>query len=187
MNIKRTTDPMADPITDTEVEEALRIDAGTHATMIARLIKSSTQRVEHDTERSLINQSWTLNLDKWPKDDIIYLPYGPFSSITSFSYFDTAGSSQNLVVDTDYYLDSSGDFARLKPINSWPSLYKDKTDVVTLVYVAGYGAANAAIPDWAQEAIIRDIVMNYEGIDQEEFYQKIIRKNKLFFDFTWND
>lgn len=189
--LNRTTNPTTEPVTSAEVEEKLAFGSGWNAATLAISIPAARQSVEADTERSLINQTWTLKLDKFPSGDTIYLPKGPFSSITSFGYVDTDGDSQTLSVTTDYTIESNGDVAKIRPVSSgWPSdVSSDIDGSITIVYVAGYGSLASDIPEWAKEAIFARITRNYSNgvIDTSHVYEDMTVPNKIIFDYNLND
>ena len=189
MKKTRTTDATVEPVTAAEMEEQLSISSGWNATKVARNIKAARQMVELETDRSLITQTWKLNLNDWPFNEVIFLPNGVTQSVTSVKYYDTAGSQQTLVADTDYEVSINGDIATIRPLLSWPALESDKIDSIEVIYVTGYGDAAANVPDWAKEAVISMATELYElgQVDMSKIYQSLIVPHKLYFDYASND
>jgi len=190
MNLERSTAPASEPVTAAEVEEKSVLSSGWDSTTITMAIKSARQRVENETDRSLITQEWTMKLDNWPtnRGSVIHLPKGKVTGIDTFSYIDTNGDSQTLVADTDYYFSNHGDVGKLIPVTSWPSVLTTKKDVITIVYDTGYGAAST-VPDELKTAIIGIVQEYYSNgeVNTKEMVKDSYMSYKLFFDYTIND
>lgn len=92
----------------------------------------------------LINQTWRLSLDAWPR--WIDLPLGPVSAITHIKYNDPDGVLQTLATD-QYVSDFDRRPLRIYPAEgvTWPTL-QDAPGVIKVTFVAGYGADASAIP-----------------------------------------
>jgi len=187
MNIERTTDPVLNPVTNALVEQQLFLDSGESPLVIANAIASATDFVERDTDRSLITQSWTMTLDRFPTRETIFIPKGKIQSITSLVYLDVDDAEQTLVLDTDFTVTSIGNENRIIPIGSWPSTTNDLHDAVTLVWVSGYGLLDTDIPGWAQRAILLKVQEAYDRTDVQDAYEATIIADKLFFEYSIND
>src|SRR5205807_8405795 len=129
--------------------------------LIKGYIATARMRVESATFLHLITQTLQLTQDRfpwaWPSPAQMGLwPYWsgqtawpaielepPVQSVTSVSYLDPSGNSQTLASST-YRLDSTNLPARLTPTlnNVWPATAQ-LPDAVTVVFVAGFGAASA--------------------------------------------
>lgn len=92
--------PASEPVTLNEAKDHLRISHAFEDTLITGFIVAARKRVEADTLRSLITQTWTATLDRWPPTGCseesevwpfttspttrrIPLAHGPVASITS--------------------------------------------------------------------------------------------------------
>lgn len=162
---KVTGAPAEFPVTLTEAKLKLKVTSSDEDNVITNLIKTATQICESDSGLSFITQSRTVTLDKFPCGTII-LPYGPVTSVTTFSFIDTDGASQSLTVNDDFILDTHNIPARLQSVDSWPST-KDRLNAITIVYGAGYGAA-AAVPQCAKDAIMSLVNTMFEHRQEEE-------------------
>lgn len=93
--------------------------------------------------RALVTQTWRRSFDQWPDGDVLRLPLGPLQSVSSITYYDTAGSSQTWA-SSNYHAvsDAIGPCIVLDDAASWPNL-DDRPDAVTVTWVCGYGAASA--------------------------------------------
>lgn len=198
MRLERTVDPAVNAVPTALVEEQLYLSANESPLVVSNATKAAVLAVEQDTGRSLINQTWTMTLDRFPSTyweesirhfdyTTIFIPKGKVQSITSFIYIDVDDVEQTLVLDTGYTITTIGDEIRIQPIDSWPSTLSTKDDVVKLVWVSGYGAADTDVPEWAKQAILLKVKEAYDGVDVEKAYDSTILTSKLFFDPDKND
>jgi uncharacterized phiE125 gp8 family phage protein len=146
--LARTTDPAVEPISIADMKAHLREDGDDSDGLIAQYITMARQKVEGDTRRALISQSWTLSMDRVPANGRpIVLPVNPVSAVTSITSYDEADAS-SVVATSVYRLDTASVPARivLKDGQSWPSGLRPETGLV-VVFVAGYGTTAATIKD----------------------------------------
>jgi len=108
-------------------------------------------------------------------------------SITSFTYIDADEVEQTLVLDTDYTITVFGDEQRIEPIDSWPTTFCNKNDVVKLVWISGYGAADTDIPENLKQAILLKVKEYFDGDEVDDAYRRVIAVSQLFFDSEKND
>ena len=186
---KRTTDPTVEPVSNTEFEAEVVISEGWDSDRVTDKIKAAREQVETDTDQSFITQSWTLTLDKWPKYNVIHLPKGPVQSITSISYLDADGDSQVLVITDDFTLANNAADATISPVESWPTTLTTRREVITIVFVTGYGDTAASVPAWAKEAVKAKATEMYTlgVIDTTRIYDQLTTTHKLYFDYESND
>lgn len=187
MKLERTIYPATEPVTGQEMADQLNISADYKEDHRDSLIKAAREMVEVDTDLALINQTWTMTLDGWPKKETIHLPKGHVSSITSFSYLNTEGVLTPLTSGTDYIFTSNGKKAELIPVNSWPSVKSDRKEVITVVYVAGFGVA-CDVPESIKMAIKAKGTDLYEGRDEfMKTYKDFVSFERNIFDYSIND
>lgn len=151
------TAPTIEPVDITEAREQCGIAQGNGAFdhQLLRLIKTARVWVEQRTDRALITQTWDYKFSCWPYGlDPIYVPKAPLSSVTSITYYDTAGASQTLATSVYKVLSSRepGEI-RLKASQSWVSLYNEP-DVITIRFVAGYGSTTTSVPEPLRHAML---------------------------------
>jgi len=123
---------------------------------IRQMVVAAREYAEQYQWSSLMTQTWVLNLDRFPPDEI-QIPKQPLASITSVSYVDFAGDSQTLVTGTDFTPDFTSQPGRIIPAfnKTWPST-RGHIDDVTIVFVAGYGTgvpAGSTVPQRIKHAI----------------------------------
>ena len=175
LTLTRQVAPPVEPVTVAEAKTHLRLDTGDYDSRIEAFIAAAREQVERDTERTLITTTWQLNLDAFPlairqpathgelerarsryAPDLakIKLPRPPLQSVNTVDYIDTGGVSQTLG-SSKYDVDANSEPARLVEAygESWPAT-RDVVNAVTIEYVAGFGDAEADVPQALREAIL---------------------------------
>jgi uncharacterized phiE125 gp8 family phage protein len=151
------TAPTVEPILldEAKVQCGVAADVSYHDDALRMSIEAARQKVEADTGRALISQTWDLSLDCFPTGlDAIYIPKAPVSAITHIKYYDTSNVEQTLA--TTYYktlLTREPAEIRLKYQQAWPFIYSEAA-VVTVRFVAGYGASYQSVPDGLRRAML---------------------------------
>lgn len=141
--LNRTSNPETEPVTVAEAKKHMNISQAftEDDAIIGNFITWSREWCEDHTDRGFIDQSWTLNMDWWPRNGVIKLNRGPVSSVSSVKYKDTDGDQQTLVEGTDYQVDLVSEPGRIlpEPGATWPTLEADRVNAVEVIFVAGYG------------------------------------------------
>jgi len=154
--LKITTAAAAVAVSTADAKTHLRVTDSDSDTYIALLVALATRIYEERACTSLINQTLTLYLDRFPYDGdgAILLPRGPVSSITTVKYYDTAGVQQTLAAAA-YRLQAGRDVGTLKPSYGyvWPDVREEYDGAVEVAYIAGYGAAASNLPELPIHAI----------------------------------
>ena len=132
------TGPTAQPISLEEVKEHLYIVSTdtTKDTFLSDIQDSAVDQFQSESEYQVMQATHKLTLTDFP-DDYIDIPLIPVQSITTFSYYTDKTTTDTLVLDTDFYLVATDRFARLYPVDSWPSV-ADRPDAIQITFVAGY-------------------------------------------------
>lgn len=140
------TAPAEEPLTTAEAKAHLRVDHSSEDAYIDALVKAARLGVEDWTGRSLVTQTWDLQVARFPSDGCpIALPKPPLISVTSITYVDPDGESQ-VWASSNYSVDApAGEFAQQGLIvpdfnTEYPSTQSHLYDV-TVRFVAGYGDA----------------------------------------------
>jgi uncharacterized phiE125 gp8 family phage protein len=180
----RTTDAASEPVTAANMEEKLAYSSGWNAATIAIDIQAARNMVEVITDRALITQTWTGRGDSFP--DVIYLPKGQIQSVTSVKYIPEGSTSfTTMTVNVDYVVELNGDLARIYPVTDWPQVNTERTGVVEVVYVCGYGNSASNVPGWAKAAIIMiagDLNVN-GALKSEQAVDRMLSFNKLIYEY----
>lgn len=161
------TAPTVEPLSRAEAATQVRVqtEGGYYDAELDRLIKAARLEVERRLNRQLINATYDYKFDRFPcgYDGAIYVPKAPLSSVSSITYTDSDGDSQTLATSVYKVLDSRepGEI-RLKSGQAWPVVY-DEADVVTVRFVAGYGAAASSVPEGIRQAMLLMITDWFEN------------------------
>jgi uncharacterized phiE125 gp8 family phage protein len=160
MRLEQITPPAAEPLTLSEAKAYLRVTSTDEDALITGFIAQAREWAESYMSRALIEQTWELRLDAFPRcgngnpDAEILLPLGRTQSVTWIKYIDGDGNEQTLTgasgtpTGTDYQEDFGDDYGgvvRAKFGETWPAV-QNEVSAVKVRFVAGYGAASSAIP-----------------------------------------
>lgn len=153
-SLQRTVDPTVDPVTLADAKTHLRVDGTDDDALITSAITAATSRIEEHIGRQLITATWKLTLDRFPGGDTIILPRPPIQSVTSVTFWRKDGTSST-VAATDYLVDTQAEPGRLvlHSGKSWPTDTLRAAASVEVVYIAGYGAAGADVPEPIRAAV----------------------------------
>lgn len=167
-----TTPPATELVSTADAKTHLRLGdvASGQESYIDTLVKTARILIENEVGRAFINQTITLKIDRFPRDNKpIYLPQPPLSSVTSISYLDTDGNSQTFA-SSKYIVDTIMEPGRISLAyeQTWPQT-RSIENAVTIVYVAGYGVATTDVPETVIHAIklIIDDWYNNRGSESE--------------------
>jgi len=157
-----TTVAAIKPLSIDEVKNHLVIenDFNDDDELIDIMIDTAVNYVENYTRRALLTQTITAKYDGF--EPCFELERPILQSVISISYVDTAGDTQ--VVDSaEYTVDITSTPARILPSYgySWPTT-RNVVNAVTIVYVAGYTAANL-VPKQIRQALLLLIGDMYEN------------------------
>jgi uncharacterized phiE125 gp8 family phage protein len=149
------TAPALEPVTLDEAKAQCRVTTTTDNTYLTSLITAAREKVERDTRRALIEQTWRATLPSFPSGRIIRLERAPLISVTSVRYYD-ADNADTLLATADYTVNAkpTPGFVELNWDKTWPVTY-DRADAVTILFKAGSGAAAAAVPGALKLAVLQ--------------------------------
>ncbi len=156
------TPPASEPFTAAEVKTQLRISTSSEDSLITRFIKAAREDMENYLCRALITQTWKVKFDYFPPnwEREIQIPFPPLVSVTHVKYYDTDGTLQTMVANTEYEtLLSTDSFGRvaLLPDQIWPITDPQRKDSVEIQFVCGYGASGSSIPASILNAMLLQI------------------------------
>lgn len=170
--LKLVTGPSLEPVTRDEARTFLRLTETAENTLVDELIKASRRSVENYLNLALINQTWQMWLDGFPKDQEyaganawwdgyreasisvlntssgeIEIPKGPLSSVTSLVTYNDSDTESTFSA-TKYIVSTAGQYGRivLKTGEIWPVDLRP-ADAVKITFVAGYGADASYVPE----------------------------------------
>lgn len=136
----------SDPVVTTAAAKThARITSSVDDSYIDLLIASAARRVQDYTRRALLDATWNMHLDVFPK--VIVIPFPPIDSVVHLKYYNSSGVLTTMASGTDFQLDDKDSPARIYPgaSNPWPATELEKVNAVEIQFIAGYGTA-ADIP-----------------------------------------
>lgn len=155
MALKLSSPPADEPITLAEAKLQCSIDSGDWDSLLSDLIVQARQHVEEILGRSLITQTWVQKFDVFPCGrECIYLARPPVQSVSSITYYDSAGTLQTWS-GSSYLLDKDSEPARIQPAPGgyWPST-QDRQNAAAVTFVAGYGDDETTVPGPIRRAML---------------------------------
>ncbi len=155
--------PASEPVLLADAKAHLRIDDPAEDTYVQALIVSARVRVEVETRRALITQSWTQTLDRWPDDAIVALQMAPVQAITAVTVRD-ADDVQQPVDPTAYRLDGESHPPRVV-FNAPVAAPATPPAGIAIAFTAGYGDTAADVPADIRHAILLMIADWFEHRD----------------------
>lgn len=153
------TAPTVEPVLLAEAKTHLRVDTSDDDAYITALIATARTKIERDAQLQLITATWLAVYDAFPRFDkhAIEIPLPPLQSVASVQYLDRAGVLQTWV-STEYVVDAPAGL-RAREGRLAPAVEKSYPETAVLPgavrvqFLAGYGAAAAAVPNELKHAI----------------------------------
>ncbi len=148
MTLLLQTGPALEPVSADEARTYLRLEAGSEDVLIGSLITSARLLVETRTARALINQTWRAVLDYAGQKRLVF-PRAPVQEISAMTITPPAASAASTVPNTLWQIvpENGGEEVRF---SSPPA-----AGLLSMDFVAGYGAAAADVPEPLRLAILQ--------------------------------
>ena len=172
-SLNRTVAPPATPVTLAEAKAHLRVSDSDSDDLIIGHLEAAAQFCEQHTNRALVEQTWAMKLDAFPRacsarGRYIDLPKPPTLSISSITYVDTNGTTQTLASDQYvFHADAWQPFIAEAYGVTWPST-RTQPGAVTVTFVAGYAQASGSytpnIPPLIKSAVLQFVQGKYDNI-----------------------
>lgn len=161
MAFVRVTGPDEEPVTLDEARAQCNVAGFTSDdALIGGLIPAARMHFERETNRSLVSQTWRLDLEHFPyprgrepsphfafqlgfTGEPIRLRHGPVAAVESVKYYDFAGVQQTLD-PAQYLTELTSDVAQISPLiySPWPWA-PTRFGAVSVAYTAGVADASA--------------------------------------------
>lgn len=138
----RTIDPAVEPVTLADCSAHLQGYNSGDASLVTGLISVARELFEAHTGISLIEQEWQLSLPAF--QNMVRLPKPPFRSVTSITYYDTAGELQTLAAAT-YRVSLAGILTEAYG-QSYPGTESGNPAAVLINFKTGVYTASSASP-----------------------------------------
>lgn len=159
MTLYRTVDPAGEPVTLAEAKAHLRVAHDAEDELILGLVRAARAEVEAQTGMALIDQSWRLAMDAWPRDGTVRLRRHPVKEVLSVTVYGADGEAA--VVDPEsYQADLASRPARLH--FTTPPAPERCLNGIEIDFVAGFGEAGTDVPDLLKRAVLMLVAHWYE-------------------------
>jgi uncharacterized phiE125 gp8 family phage protein len=152
-----TVAPTIEPVSLTELQAAIYGYNTDDNDLLTIYIQTARELFELYTGLAIIEQTWQLFLPAFPNH--IRLPKQPHRSISSITYYDTAGAQQTL--STDVYRISPTGILTEKIGQYYPATEDSRVDAVTITYTAGIYASNGASPEAVDTSTASRMIEKY--------------------------
>lgn len=151
MTLFRTVEPALEPVTLPEAKAHMRLGHDSEDDLVSGLIRAARDEVERTTGTALIDQSWRLVLDAWPRNDVVALTPHPVREILSVTVYGSEGEA-SLVDPSACRLDGHARPARLwlaeRPAPG------AALNGIEIDFRAGFGEAGTDVPDMLKRVIL---------------------------------
>lgn len=172
---KLITRATSEPVTLAEVKTHMRVTDDDSDKFIIPLITQAREILESLSGICFLNQTWSMTMDDWgPRIDepwwegtrqgyigdlsgsitSVEIVKYPLNSVTSVTVYDGAGNATVADLSVVFDIDTESKRGRisLKQGQTWPVALR-RTNAITIVYVAGYGASPDDVPQPLKLAI----------------------------------
>ncbi len=151
--LTEVTAPAKEPLTRDEAKLHLRVEDDEHDELIALQIAAARREAETFMGRSLITQTWDMDLDRFPAW-AIEVPRPRLQSVESIKHVDTSGVLRTLDA-SGYRVDTKREPGRITPAygETWPAA-RAVMNAVTVRFKAGYGDEAEMVPADIRQALL---------------------------------
>ena len=159
MTLFRTVEPTIEPVTLAEARAHLRLDGTADDDLLTNLIRAARQEVEQATRVALLEQSWRLALDCWPRNGTALLKIHPLREVLSVTLYGSEGEV-SVLAPTNYQVDALSRPGRIHFDTAPPALRA--MNGIEIDFSAGFGEAGAEVPDLLKRAMLLLVAHWYE-------------------------
>lgn len=139
--LTQTVAPTAEPITASDVKDAMRVTLTDEDSLIADWVVAARMAFEFASETQVMSATWKVKLRKW--HHWFPVPRPPLVSVTSITYYDD-NDTQQTVSSSDYLVDTDkypGEIL-FKQSFTKPKLSVDRLSPIEVVYTSGYSSSD---------------------------------------------
>ena len=164
--LARTSSPSGLAVSLQEAKSHLRISGPSQDDELLLLIEASTERLERDINRGLIQATWQQAMYAFPKNgDKIDIMMGATTSVSSITYIDTDGVTQTL--DPTLWSFSLARSCVFSTSTDWPCVSQESvSDKVFVNFTCGQ-ADGDCLPRLYKQAILLEVGRAYFDPAQE--------------------
>jgi len=160
MTVALITPPAIEPVLLADAKAYLRVDGDEEDDFISAAILAARVQVETLTRRMLIQQSWRVYLDTWPRTRVVTIPVAPLIAVESVIVYGRNGEPATVSPD-DYQVDAVSVPGRLM-IHAIVPLAERTINGIEIDVTAGYGASSVDVPSPLRRAMMMLIAHWFE-------------------------
>ena len=182
--LTRTSSPSGLVVSLVEAKNHLRVSGDNQDDPITLLIEASTEKLEHDINRGILQANWQQAMHAFPSNgEPIELMMGNATDVGSITYVDTDGVTQTL--DSSLWSFSSARHnVSCDTSDQWPEVYSETlSDKVFVNFTCGVADASC-VPRLYKQAILLEVGRAYfdpaqengANTDNGKSYEKLVIK-----------
>lgn len=156
--------PALEPVTIADARAFLRLSTDSEDDILHRLLVTARELVEAETGLALIDQTWRLRVDRWPRSGRLALFRYPVRAVTAVVAYRPDGTAISFSPE-EFVLHQGR-----RPQRVYMAQYPDAADFTGLEvdFLAGFGETPETVPDTLKQAILSLAAHLYEsraGVD----------------------
>lgn len=160
------TPPAVEPVTIADARAYLRISTDSEDEILHRLLRTAREMVEAETGLALIDQTWRLHVERWPRSGRLALFRYPVKAVASVVAYRPDGTAVSFAPE-EFTLQQGR-----RPQRLYMAQHPDASTYcgIEVDFVAGFGETGADVPDALKQAILTLTAHLYEsraGVDGE--------------------
>jgi uncharacterized phiE125 gp8 family phage protein len=153
------TPPALEPVTIADARAFLRISTDSEDDVLRRIIKTARELVEAETGLALVDQTWRLRVDRWPRSGRLAIFKYPVKAVTAVVAYRPDGSA--ISMEPEEFMLQHG----RRPQRVYMAQYPDAQTFCGLEvdFIAGFGETGVEVPDALKQAILTLTAHLYEN------------------------
>ncbi|MGW6776605.1 head-tail connector protein [Brucella pseudogrignonensis] len=159
MTMFLVTPPALEPVTIADARAFLRISTDSEDDVLRRIIKTACELVEAETGLALVDQTWRLRVDRWPRSGRLAIFKYPVKAVTAVVAYRPDGSA--IGMEPEEFMLQHG----RRPQRVYMAQYPDAQTFCGLEvdFIAGFGETGVEVPDALKQAILTLTAHLYEN------------------------
>ena len=167
MALVMTSGPAAEPVTLQEAKAHLRVDHASEDVLISSLILTSRLHVEAALDLALIDQAWTLQLDRWSGSGVVEIPLSPVKTVSGVRVKDASGGMITIAPES-YIVDTASRPARVVFETGSQPHPGVRAAGIEVTFTAGFGTQPSHVPAPLRHAILMLVAHWYDNREVAE-------------------
>jgi uncharacterized phiE125 gp8 family phage protein len=148
----------SEPVSLQDAKAWLKVDEGEVLDdgVISTLSTAARQRIESETRRAMLVQTFDQVMDAFPRGDALEMSRAPLASVVSIKAFadtDATDTGGTVMASSGYYIDTASEPGRvvLQGSGVWPTATR-RANAAIVRFTAGYSSSASGVPAALQTA-----------------------------------